>query len=63
MKRLLLVVIALLQGLTICLGQNIPMLHNESVESSSEYINGNNYQKDLLLYVNMLKATHPYYAP
>ena len=62
MKRLLLVVIALLQGLTICLGQNIPMLHNESVESSSEYINGNNYQKDLLLYVNMLKATHPYYA-
>ena len=62
MKRLLLVVIALLQGLTICLGQNIPMMHNESVESSSEYINGNNYQKDLLLYVDMLKATHPYYA-
>ena len=38
------------------------MMHNESVESSSEYINGNNYQKDLLLYVDMLKATHPYYA-
>lgn len=62
MKRLLLAVIALLQGLTMCLGQNIPILHNESVENSSEYINGNNYQKDLLLYVDMLKATHPYYA-
>lgn len=62
MKRLLLAVMALLQGLTMCLGQNIPILHNESVESSSEYINGNNYQKDLLLYADMLKATHPYYA-
>ena len=45
-----------------CLGQNIPVLHNESVESSSTYIDGNNYQKDLLLYVDMLQATHPYYA-
>ena len=62
MKRILLVALALLQGLTMCLGQNIPVLHNESVESSSTYIDGNNYQKDLLLYVDMLKATHPYYA-
>ena len=62
MKRILLVALALLLGLTMCLGQNIPVLHNESVESSSTYIDGNNYQKDLLLYVDMLKATHPYYA-
>lgn len=62
MKRILLVALALLQGLTMCLGQNIPVLHNESVESSSTYIDGNNYQKDLLLYVDMLQATHPYYA-
>lgn len=62
MKRILLVALALPQGLTMCLGQNIPVLHNESVESSSTYIDGNNYQKDLLLYVDMLQATHPYYA-
>lgn len=62
MKRLLLVVIALLQCLAMCFGQNIPVLHNEVLESGSEYIGGNNYQKDLLLYVDMLKATHPYYA-
>lgn len=62
MKRLLLAVTALLQGLTICMGQNIPMLHNKELESRGEYIDGNKYQKDLLLYVDMLKSTHPYYA-
>lgn len=62
MKRLFLSMIVLLQGVAVCLGQNIPVLHNEEVESRSEYSDGNNYQKDLLLYVDMLKATHPYYA-
>lgn len=62
MRGLLLMVMTLLLGITSVLGQNIPMLHNERVENSSEYISGNSYQKDLLLYVDMLKATHPYYA-
>lgn len=62
MKRLFLSMMVLLQGVAVCLGQNIPVLHNEEVESRNEYIDGNNYQKDLLLYVDMLKATHPYYA-
>lgn len=62
MKRLFLLMMVLLQGVAVCLGQNIPVLHNEEVESRNEYIDGNNYQKDLLLYVDMLKATHPYYA-
>ena len=62
MKRLFLSMMVLLQGVAVCLGQNIPALHNEEVESRNEYRDGNNYQKDLLLYVDMLKATHPYYA-
>ena len=62
MKRLFLSMMVLLQGVAVCLGQNIPVLHNEEVESRNEYRDGNNYQKDLLLYVDMLKATHPYYA-
>lgn len=62
MKRLFLSMMVLLQGVVVCLGQNIPVLHNEEVESRNEYRDGNNYQKDLLLYVDMLKATHPYYA-
>lgn len=62
MKRLFLSMMVLLQGVAVCLGQNIPVLHNEEVESRNEYRDGNNYQRDLLLYVDMLKATHPYYA-
>lgn len=62
MRRLLFTTLLLLQGLTLCIGQNIPTLHNENIENSSEYKNGNNYQKDLLLYIDMLKTTHPYYA-
>ena len=62
MKRLFLSMMVLLQGVAVCLGQNILVLHNEEVESRNEYRDGNNYQKDLLLYVDMLKATHPYYA-
>lgn len=62
MKRLFLSMMVLLQGVAVCLGQNIPVLHNEEVESRNEYRDGNNYQKDLLLYVDMLQATHPYYA-
>lgn len=62
MRRLLFTTLLLLQGLTLCIGQNIPTLHNENIENSSEYKNGNNYQKDFLLYIDMLKTTHPYYA-
>lgn len=62
MKRVLATVATLLLGVAICVGQNIPTIHNEDIESSIEYRAGNNFQKDLLLYVDMLKATHPYYA-
>lgn len=44
------------------MGQNIPMIHSEEVEHSREYLRGNDFQKDLLLYVDMLAKTHPYYA-
>ena len=42
--------------------QNIPHYHDADVEASKEYVEGNAYQKDLLLYVDMLGDTHPYYA-
>ena len=61
MKRIALTAVALL-----CLGaahsQNIPEYHDTEVEASREYIEGNAYQKDLLLYADMLGDTHPYYA-
>ena len=62
MKRLLLILIAPIVCMAACLGQNAPKLHNEEIESSARYQSGNIYQKDLLLYVDMLGETHPYYA-
>lgn len=62
MKRVLLTLTCAIIGLTTAFGQNMPTIHNADVENSREYQVGNNYQKDLLLYVDMLANTHPYYA-
>ena len=62
MRRLLLILIAPIVCVAACLGQNVPRLHNEAIESSERYQEGNIYQRDLLLYVDMLGETHPYYA-
>ena len=42
-----------------CFGQKMPKLHNEEIEASKEYQMGNAFQKELLLYVDMLGNTHP----
>ncbi len=62
MKHTLFTLVAIILGATFCLGQNIPTIQNEHIETSVKYQEGNKYQRDLLLYVDMLKATHPYYA-
>ena len=62
MKRLLLILVAPIASMAVCFSQNAPKLHNEEIESSARYQEGNIYQKDLLLYMNMLGETHPYYA-
>ena len=62
MKRFLLILLAAIASMAVCFSQNAPKLHNEEIESSARYQEGNIYQKDLLLYVDMLGATHPYYA-
>lgn len=62
MRHILSIIGAIILGLTLSYGQNIPTIHNEQVESSSEYQEGNAFQKDLLLYIDMLTKTHPYYA-
>ena len=62
MKRTLLTIGIAIISMCGCFGQNMPKLHNEEIEASKEYQNGNAFQKDLLLYVDMLGKTHPYYA-
>ena len=61
MKRILLLVIVLL-GWGVAYGHNIVTYHDTEVEATEAYINGNNFQKDLLLYADMLGDTHPYFA-
>lgn len=36
--------------------------HNDSIEKSKEYNEGNPSQKDFLLFINMLKTTHPAFS-
>ena len=61
MKRIFIIALASLCAVT-AYAQNIPQYHDADVEASKEYTEGNAYQKDLLLYVDMLGDTHPYYA-
>lgn len=61
MKRLLLLATALL-GWGVAYGHNTVVYHDTEVEATEAYINGNDFQKDLLLYADMLGDTHPYYA-
>lgn len=65
-KYLLLVVLLLFPGyvITILAQNNNPIVFtNPDVEKSEAYLNGNKYQKDLLLFLNMLESTHPAFAP
>lgn len=61
MKRLLLLATALL-GWGVAYGHNTVVYHDTEVEATEAYINGNDFQKDLLLYADMLGDTHPYFA-
>lgn len=61
MKRLLLLATALL-GWGVAYGQNISAYHDAEIEATKAYSEGNSFQKDLLLYADMLGDTHPYYA-
>ena len=61
MKRMLLLATALL-GWGVAYGHNTVTYHDTEVEATEAYINGNNFQKDLLLYADMLGDTHPYFA-
>ncbi len=62
MKRILVIIVLALVGISTSFAQNIQTYQSEEVENSKKYQKGNIYQKDLLLYVDMLLTTHPYYA-
>ena len=62
MRRILIFLYLICHSLLICKAQDFPDISNEEIESSREYINGNKYQKDLLLYSKTFERTHPFYA-
>lgn len=62
MKRLFLLLTGLIFGFTVSVGQVVPVYHSQRIESSERYQRGNAFQRDLLLYVDMLLTTHPCYA-
>lgn len=43
--------------------KNYNVYTDSLVINSNQYINGNIYQKDFLLYIDLLKTTHPEFAP
>ncbi len=49
MKRTLLTIGIAIISMCGCFGQKMPKLHNEVIEASKEYQNGNAFQKDLLM--------------
>lgn len=42
---------------------NTDCYSNKKVENTQRYKMGNNFQKDLLLFIDMIKNTHPAFAP
>lgn len=60
MKQVLSLVLLIICSVSV-FSQNLPVAYDSIVVSSRKYANGNTYQKDLLLYANMLAKTHPYY--
>lgn len=61
MKRILLLFISFLSIYT-SFAQEFPTVSYPSIETSSQYLDGNKYQKDLLLYSKTYELSHPYYA-
>ena len=39
--------------------QTVITYHNKDIEGSKDYVKGNDYQKDFLLFMDMLQTTHP----
>lgn len=61
MKRILLLFIYCLSIYT-SFAQEFPSVSYPSIETSNLYLDGNDYQKDLLLYSKTFELSHPYYA-
>ena len=62
MKRVLFLTFFICISSFVCQAQDFTNVSYEEIESSKEYVNGNVFQKDLLLYSKTFELSHPYYA-
>lgn len=64
MKRFIYIFIILIAGWQWCVAQDVSkfkILNDSAYQSSNEYLSGNKYQKDAILFMDMVAETHPYY--
>ena len=62
MRRLTLLIFSICFTALMSIAQDFPAVSYDEVESSRDYIKGNIYQKDLLLYSHTLLLTHPHFC-
>lgn len=62
MRRLTLLILGICFTAIMSMAQDFPIVSYDDVESSKGYVEGNIYQKDLLLYSHTLQLTHPHFA-
>ncbi len=64
MKRFIYIFIILIAGWQWSMAQDVSkfkILNDSAYQSSNEYLSGNKYQKDAILFMDMVADTHPYY--
>ena len=64
MKRFVYIFIILMVGWQWSIAQDVSkfkILNDSAYQSSNEYLSGNKYQKDAILFMDMVADTHPYY--
>ena len=64
MKRFVYIFIILMVGWQWSMAQDVSrfkILNDSAYQSSNEYLSGNKYQKDAILFMDMVADTHPYY--
>lgn len=62
MRRLTLLFFGICFTALMSIAQDFPTVSYDDLESSKDYVEGNIYQKDLLLYSHTIGITHPYFA-
>ena len=62
MRRYIILLLVLFTSAYVSNAEKYPSASYDCLEVTSYYVNGNEFQKDLLLYSKTFELSHPYYA-